>query len=95
MPKGLCNSCATFQRLLNKVLESYLGVWCLVYLEDKLIFSNDEESHIKHVEIVVQRLRENNLKIKPSKCKFARSKLEYLSHIIEYGTTYHHTGMLY
>ena len=36
--------------------------------------------------MVVQRLREYNLKIKPSKCKFARSKLEYLSHIIENGT---------
>jgi hypothetical protein len=86
MPMGLCNSCATFQRLLNKVLEGYLGVWCLVYLDDILIFSNDEESHRKHVELVIQRLREYNLKIKPSKCKFARSKLEYLSHIIENGT---------
>ena len=60
--------------------------WCLVYLDDILIFSNDEESHKKHVELVIQRLREYNLKIKPSKCKFARSKLEYLSHIIENGT---------
>ena len=86
MPMGLTNACATFQRLMNTVLDGYIGDFCLVYLDDIIIYSNNEEEHLRHVQKVVERLRKYNLKIKISKCKFARSKIEYLSHIIENGT---------
>ena len=86
MPMGLTNACATFQRLMNMVLDGYIGDFCLVYLDDIIIYSENEEDHLKHVQQVVERLRKHNLKIKLSKCKFARKKIEYLSHVIENGT---------
>ena len=86
MAMGLTNSCATFQRLMEKVLEGYIGVCCLVYLDDINLYSETLEQHKIDVENIITRLKEFNLKIKPSKCKFARSKIEYLSHVIENGT---------
>jgi hypothetical protein len=86
MPFGLTNSCATFQRLMVRVLEGLLGVSCLVYLDDVICFSETLEQHKIDVENILKRFRQYNLKIKPSKCKFARTKIEYLSHIIENGT---------
>lgn len=85
MPMGLTNACATFQRVMNHALEG-LDEICCAYLDDIIIFSEDVESHLKHVELIIDRLRKNNLKIKLSKCKFARRRIEYLSHIIENGT---------
>jgi hypothetical protein len=86
MPMGLTNACATFQRLMNSVLNDLLGTVCLVYLDDIIIFSQNIEEHKRHVRMVVDRLRANNLKIKLSKCKIARRCIQYLSHIIEGGT---------
>jgi hypothetical protein len=86
MPFGLTNSCATFQCLMVRVLEGLLGVSCLVYLVDVICFSEPLEQHKIDVENILKRFRQYNLKIKPSKCKFARTKTEYLSHIIENGT---------
>jgi hypothetical protein len=86
MPMGLTNACATFQRGMHKVLGGYLGIFCVVYLDDILIFSSNPQDHKRHVELVIERLRKYNLKIKLSKCKFARSRIEYLSHIVENGT---------
>ena len=85
MSMGLTNACATFQRVMNKVLEGYLDEFCLVYLDDIIISSDNEEDHLKHVQRVIERLRKYNMKIKLSKCKFARTRIEYLSHIIENG----------
>jgi hypothetical protein len=85
MPMGLTNACATFQRGMYKVLDGYLGIFCVVYLDD-IIFSNSPQEHRIHVDLVIERLRRYNLEIKLSKCKFARSRIEYLSHIVENGT---------
>jgi hypothetical protein len=86
MAMGLTNACATFQRLMEKVLEGYIGICCLVYLDDIILYSETLEQHKIDVENIITRLKEFNLKIKPSKCKFARSRIEYLSHVIENGT---------
>ena len=85
MPMGLTNACATFQRLMNGVLDGLIGKCCLVYLDDIIIFSNNVQDHLNHVKLVSQRLRDHNLKIKLSKCKFAQTQVEYLSHIISNG----------
>jgi hypothetical protein len=57
-----------------------------VYPDDVICFSETLEQHKIDVENILKRFRQYNLKIKPSKCKFARTKIEYLSHIIENGT---------
>ena len=69
---------------MAKVLESYLDLFTLVYLDDILIYS-DNQNHYNHVKLVIERLRKHNLKFKMSKCKFAQTRIEYLSHIIEDG----------
>ena len=69
MPFGLYNAPATFQRLMNKILRPYIGKFVEVYLDDVIIHSRSKEEHIKHVRAVLQKIREANLKLKPSKCK--------------------------
>ncbi len=69
MPFGLYNAPATFQRLMNKILRPYIGKFVEVYLDDVIIHSRSKEEHIKHVRAVLQKIREANLKLKPTKCK--------------------------
>ena len=88
MPMGLTNATATFQRLMNEVLDGLIGKICFVYLDDIIIFSEDPNDHIKHVKMVADRLRQHKLKIKLTKCKFAQTKIEYLSHVICNGQIY-------
>jgi len=82
MPMGLTNAVETFQEMMNRVLKGYLGKICEVYLDDIIIYSSSLEEHIKHVNMVVKRLKRYNLKIKSEKCKIAQTKIEYLSHVI-------------
>jgi hypothetical protein len=74
LPMGLTNACATFQRLMDKLLKGLIGEICFVYLDDIISFSEDEENHLKHVKIVAGRLKEANLKVKLSKCECAVKK---------------------
>ena len=56
--------------------------WCIIYLNDKVIFSNDLASHLERLEAVFQKLEEAGLKLKPSKCELFQWQLAYLGHII-------------
>ena len=78
MPFGLTNAPATFQRLMNKVFEKEWGVYVLVYLDDILVFSEDAESHFKHLETVMGRLKEAKLYGRLHKCEFMKKEVEYL-----------------
>jgi hypothetical protein len=82
MPFGLKNAPATFQRLMNSVLTGIQGLKCLVYLDDIVIYGASLEDHNKRLKEVLQRLRENNLKLQPDKCEFLRKEVIYLGHII-------------
>ena len=52
------------------------------YLEDILIYSPDVETHLKHLELIFQRLREVDLKLKMEKCSFLKKHIQYLGHIV-------------
>lgn len=55
---------------------------CLIYLDDVIIFSKTIEQHITRLEKVFQRLQEYNLKLNPKKCKFFKTKVTYLGHVV-------------
>src|SRR5579862_8877720 len=61
MPFGLTNAPATFQSLMNDIFRDMLDICVIVYLDDILVFSKNDEDHEKHVRQVLQRLRENKL----------------------------------
>lgn len=82
MPFGLANAPATFQSYMNKALEPYLDVFCVVYLDDVLIYSENEDEHWDHVRKVVRALLEHRLSAKLSKCAFNRTEVTFLGFIV-------------
>ena len=82
MPFGLKNAPSTFQRLMNNVLSGLNGTRCLVYLDDIVIFADNLLNHNKKLSEILERLKEFNLKVKPSKCEFLRGEVIYLGHKI-------------
>ncbi|SOV06277.1 uncharacterized protein UDID_19503 [Ustilago sp. UG-2017a] len=83
MPFGLANAPAHFQSFINDIFRDIIGVYVVVYLDDFLIFSDTEESHVKHVTEVLTRLRSNRLFAKLSKCEFHIKTVEFLGYIIK------------
>ncbi|SOV06556.1 uncharacterized protein UDID_17520 [Ustilago sp. UG-2017a] len=83
MPFGLANTLAHFQSFINDIFRDIIGVYVVVYLDDFLIFSDTEESHVKHVTEVLTRLRSNWLFAKLSKCEFHTETVEFLGYIIK------------
>ena len=82
IPFGATNAPATFQRLMHDCLGELNMNWCIVYLDDIIIFSDTKEEHLKGLEAVFQKLCAAGLKLKPSKCFFFREEIEYLGHVV-------------
>ena len=79
-PFGLSQAPAYFQRLMNQVIKGL--PFAFVYLDDVLIHSPDIETHLKHIRILFQRLREADLKLKGSKCNYFKTHVQYLGHLV-------------
>ena len=82
MPFGLTNVPVTFQRLMDTCLGDLNLHWCIIYLDDIVIFSKDLASHLEKLEATFQKLEEAGLKLKPSKCELFQLQLAYLGHMI-------------
>ena len=82
MPFGLCNAPPTFQRLMLNCLGELNLTYCLIYLDDVIIFSKTEEEHLEWMRVVFDRFREHGLKLKPSKCEVFKTEINYLAHHI-------------
>ena len=82
MPFGLCGAPATFQRMMQSVLQNEAWQKCVIYLDDVLIFGKTVAEHNERLRAVLDKFRKGNLKLSPAKCKFLQEKVQYLGHII-------------
>jgi hypothetical protein len=85
MSIGLINAPAYFMYLMNKVFMEYLDKFVVVFIDDILVYSKNEEEHEGHLRLVLQKLRENQLYAKFSKCEFWLNEVSFLGHVITDG----------
>jgi hypothetical protein len=85
MSFGFTNAPAYFMYFMNKVFMKYLDKFVVVFIDDILIFSKNEEEHDEHLHLLLQKLRENQLYAKLNKCKFWLKEVSFLDHIISEG----------
>ena len=82
LPFGLSNSPATFSRLMEKVLENLQWEICLIYIDDILVFAKTYPELLERTQLIFDRLRAANLKLKPSKCQFGIKEVKYLGFVV-------------
>ena len=82
MSFGLTNAPAFFMYLMNSVFMMELDVCVVVFIDDILVYSKNEEEHAKHLQLVLDRLREHQLYAKFSKCQFWLKEVSFLGHIL-------------
>jgi hypothetical protein len=84
MPFGLKSVPSTFQRLMNRLFLGMTGSRCVIYLDD-VIFVETLQEHNERLTEIFEKLRQFNLKIKPDKCEFLKTELNYLGHVTSEG----------
>ena len=82
MPFGLANAPVTFQHLMQSCLGNLHLWYCIIYLDDVIVFSKTLEEHVFRLRAVFEKLKQVGLKLKPSKCKCFRQELTYLGHVV-------------
>ena len=82
LPFGLTNAQTAFMDLMNRVFRPYLDQFVVVFIDDILVYSRDEQEHEQHLKIVLQTLREKKLYAKLSKCDFWLKEISFLGHIV-------------
>jgi hypothetical protein len=82
LPFGFNTAPATFQRMMNVVLSGLTWSRCFVFLDEIDVYARSLAEHDSKLREVFDRLRENNLKLKPEKCEFLRKEVSYLGHVI-------------
>ena len=78
----LCNASSNFQSYINETIHEYLDVFCSVYLNDILIYSNDENEHTDQILKILCQLQEQDLHLDIDKCEFDSKKVKYLDLIV-------------
>ena len=79
---GLCGAPATFCRVMSHVLGDYIGVICLCYLDDVIIFGKTQKELLDRLHLMLKRLHEFGLKVKPSKYVPFRTKIKFIGHLV-------------
>jgi hypothetical protein len=82
MPFGLTNAPTVFQYMMNDILQEYLDHFVVIYLDDILIYSKNEEEYEHHVRLVLEKLRERELYAKQEKCLFHQLMIEFWDYIV-------------
>jgi hypothetical protein len=82
---GLTNAPAYFMYMMNKVFMEYLDKFVVVFINDILVYSRNEEEHEGHLRLVLQKLRDHKLYAKLSKCEFWLKQVAFLGHVVSKG----------
>ena len=82
MPFGLTNAPATFQWLMQSCLGNLHLHYCIIYLDDVIVFSRTPEEHLLRLRVVFEKLKQVGLNLKPLKCELFRQVLIYLGHVV-------------
>lgn len=83
MPQELCNSPASFMRMMLSIFGDLNFSSLLCYLDDLLVFAQSKQEALNRLEAIFQRLREHNLKLSPKKCHLMRHSVKFLGHIFD------------
>ena len=84
MPFGLCNAPVTFQHLMQNTLGELNLTYCIIYLDDVIVFGCMEEEHLECLHVLFKQFCEFSLKLKPSKCSIFQSEIVYLVHHVSH-----------
>ncbi|WMV46128.1 hypothetical protein MTR67_039513 [Solanum verrucosum] len=82
MSFGLTNAPAAFMDSMNRVFKQYLDLFVIVFIDDILIYSRNENEHESHLRVVLQTLKDRQLFAKLNKCKFWLQLVAFLGHIV-------------
>jgi hypothetical protein len=85
MSFGLTNAPTYFMNLMNKVFMEYLDKFVVVFINDILVYSSNEEIHEEHLRLVLQKFHDHQLYAKLMKCDFWLKEVAFLRHIINNG----------
>jgi len=82
MPFGVTNAPAVFMDYMNRIFQSFLDKFVVVFIDNILIYSKTQEEHVEHLRLVLGVLREKQLYAKLSKCEFWMDEVQFLGHVI-------------
>jgi hypothetical protein len=83
LPMGLTNAPPSFQRIMYNLIVNGREQYCLVYLDDIIIFSKSFNDHLDHLHEILNILDKHRFQLNPGKCSIMKIKIEYLGHAID------------
>ena len=85
LPQGMNISPAKFVQVIHTILDQIENrkTFCIPYIDDLIIFSPDQDTHIKHIDLVLQKLSEYGFKLSPSKCEFLKTEIKYMGYLLK------------
>src|SRR5204862_8082403 len=78
----LCNALMIFQIYINKTLQKLLNIYCIIYLNNILVFLKNKAQHVKHLQLIMNRLQKHKLYVKLIKYKFFITEMKFLRFIV-------------
>ena len=82
VPFGLRSSPAAFLKCMNATLAGLMGQWCLVYMDNVIVFAKNISDHQSKLVDILEQMRRCNLRLQPDKCQFLMKEVTYLGHIL-------------